>query len=400
MARHGDEHVVFNVRLEWDRWLQVSEHRTSRGSTVILQTDVTTIIRRERRERAKMRDQQAEILQATLDHLNQGVCIFDSKQRLVGWNSRMNGLFTSTQQSTTLGMNFAVLMERLKQELTFELGFDANQLLEWTNHTFRRKPITFEVRRDNGQTYSVFAQEMPDQGFVISFTDVTAERATARTLFDLNEMLEQRVDDRTRELGQALSEAERANASKTRFVAAASHDLLQPLSAAKLFVSSISEQTNPSDARAIAEKAEMALSSVEQFISALLDISKLDAGRAVFDVQPLRLSDIFTPLRNELVPLAQQKGIDLRVMDCGLTVKSDPGYLRRIVQKPFDKCHSLHRSGPCTGGSAAHPQCRADRGLGHRTRYRAARPTDDLSRIRTPFAKQRRYGPRPWPGHR
>ena len=86
MQRHGDEHVVFNVQLQWDRWLQVSEHRTTRGGTVILQTDVTEIIRMERQERDKMRDQQATMLQATLDHLNQGVCIFDHNQILVGWN--------------------------------------------------------------------------------------------------------------------------------------------------------------------------------------------------------------------------------------------------------------------------------------------------------------------------
>jgi CheY-like chemotaxis protein/two-component sensor histidine kinase len=130
----------------------------------------------------------------------------------------------------------------------------------------------------------------------------------------------------------ALAEAERANASKTRFVAAASHDLLQPLSAAKLFVSSLSDQTDPTDTQNILDKAEMALSSVEQFISALLDISKLDSGKAVFDVRPLRLSSIFVPLRNELIPLAEQKGIDLTIMECGMTVESDPGYLRRIVQ--------------------------------------------------------------------
>jgi CheY-like chemotaxis protein len=148
----------------------------------------------------------------------------------------------------------------------------------------------------------------------------------------MNNLLEQRVEDRTRELELALAEAERANASKSRFVAAASHDLLQPLSAAKLFVSSLSEQTNPDDTRAILGKAEMALSSVEQFISALLDISKLDSGKAVFDVQALRLADIFVPLRNELITLAQEKGIDLTIVDTGLTVESDPGYLRRIVQ--------------------------------------------------------------------
>jgi signal transduction histidine kinase/ActR/RegA family two-component response regulator len=332
LARHGDDHVVFNVKLKWDRWLQVSEHRTSRGGTVILQTDVTTIIRRERQERDKIRDKQAEILQATLDHLNQGVCIFDNSQTLVGWNSRMNGLFKAAPNAAVLGMGFSVLLERLKDELTFGPGFGVEDLREWANLKSGRKPILFEITRDTRQTYSVFAQEMPDRGLVISFTDVTSERAAARTLYEMNELLEQRVDDRTRELEMALAEAERANASKTRFVAAASHDLLQPLSAAKLFVSSLSDQTDPKDTQNILDKAEMALSSVEQFISALLDISKLDSGKAVFDVRPLRLSSIFVPLRNELIPLAEQKGIDLTIMECGMTVESDPGYLRRIVQ--------------------------------------------------------------------
>lgn len=332
MERHRDDHVVFNVRLKWDRWLQVSEHRTSRGSTVILQTDVTTIIRRERQERDKIRDKQAEILQATLDHLNQGVCIFDNSHRLVGWNSRMNGLFTSTPNSAAMGMEFSTLLERLKYELTFSPKFGVEHLRRWANAPDRRLPILFEVTRGTEQTFSVFAQEMPDRGLVISFTDVTSERATARTLFEMNEQLELRVDDRTRELEQALSEAERANASKTRFVAAASHDLMQPLSAAKLFVSSFSDQTTAQDMKSVMDKADTALSSVEHLISSLLDISKLDAGKAVFDVRPLCLAGIFVPLRDELMPLAQSKGIDLTIMDCGLTVESDPGYLRRIVQ--------------------------------------------------------------------
>ena len=332
LKHHGDDHVVFNVRLKWDRWLQVSEHRTSQGGTVILQTDVTTIIRRERKERAKMRDKQAEILQATLDHLNQGVCIFDSAQTLVGWNTRMDGLFTSTPQDSAMGMSFDTLLQWLKDELTFDTSFDIAQLKRWANSTSKRDAIMFEVLRDETEVFSVFAQEMPDKGFVISFSDVTAERASARTLYEMNELLEQKVEDRTRELGRALAEAERANASKSRFVAAASHDLLQPLSAAKLFLSSLSEQPDPASAQSIMNKAEMALRSVEHFIASLLDISKLDAGKAVFEVQPLHLSDIFVPLRNELMPLAQQKGVDLRIVETDLMVESDPGYLRRIIQ--------------------------------------------------------------------
>ncbi|APE43503.1 hybrid sensor histidine kinase/response regulator [Sulfitobacter alexandrii] len=331
-GRHRDDHVVFNVSLIHDRWLQVSEHRTARGGTVILQTDVTNIIRLERQERQKVRDEQAQILRATLDHLDQGVCIFDRDRKLIGWNRRMDRLLDLPPRDAALGRSFVVLLELLNRQLTFHDSFDSRMLIDWAMQEGGRQPIAFEVTGTDQQVLSIFAQEMPDRGFVISFTDVSAERAAARALSEMNEMLERRVQSRTHELGIALSEAERANASKSRFVAAASHDLLQPLSAAKLFISALSDQVAGPDQRGIVEKAETALSSVEQIIEALLDISRLDAHRPTFDIQPVALAAVLGPLRDELTPVAEAKGIDLRFVDCGLSVRSDPGYLRRIVQ--------------------------------------------------------------------
>ena len=330
--RHRDDRVTFNVSLTHDRWLQVSEHRTARGGTVILQTDVTNIIRLERKEREKMRDEQARILQATLDHLNQGVCIFDKDKNLVGWNKRMDYLLDLPPQELALGRNFMILLERLRDQLEFVDEFDGDMLVRWANNNEGRPPVAFEVVRAERQILNVFAQEMPDRGFVISFTDVTAEREAARALSEMNEMLERRVQDRTRELGIALSEAERANASKSRFVAAASHDLLQPLSAAKLFINSLANSVESVEQQDVVTKAESALSSVEQIIEALLDISRLDARRPNFDVRTVRLSAVLDPLRDELTPVAAAKGIDLRVVGSGLSVRSDPGYLRRIIQ--------------------------------------------------------------------
>ena len=332
MARHRDDHVVFNVRLTLDRWLQVSEHRTSFGGTVILQTDVTDIIRAERQERDKLRDRQAAMFRATLDHLNQGVCIFDANKTLVGWNKKMDSLLDLPLRSSAVGLDFFTLLGNLEGQIDYGDGFSAERLRQWARRVGGRQPIAFEVKRGADRVLSVFAQEMPDRGFVISFTDVTAERAAARALFEMNEMLERRVDARTVELGEALAEAERANASKSRFVAAASHDLLQPLSAAKLFVSSLSERLDDPAMRDVAGKAENALSSVEQIIEALLDISKLDSGRASFEVQPVRLSAILRPLLDELGPVARAKGLKLRIVDSALSVRSDPGFLRRIVQ--------------------------------------------------------------------
>jgi CheY-like chemotaxis protein/anti-sigma regulatory factor (Ser/Thr protein kinase) len=126
--------------------------------------------------------------------------------------------------------------------------------------------------------------------------------------------------------------AERANASKSRFVAAASHDLLQPLSAAKLYVSSLADRLDQGEDRAVLHKAESALTSAEQIIDALLDISKLDGDGLHFDIRAVALQEILRPLRDEMAVLAERKGLRLRVVDSALMVQSDASYLRRIVQ--------------------------------------------------------------------
>lgn len=331
MDHHLDQHVVFNTSLRGDRWLQVSEHRTSGGGTVILQTDVSDIIQLERQERDRLRDAQARMLQATLDHLNQGVCIFDRQGSLVGWNTKMSKIFAMPEVRARLGISFKTLVARLDVHLTFDSNFNADQFIDWASSGSARAPVAFEVSTA-ARTYSIFAQEMPDRGFVISFTDVTDERAAGRALFELNEQLERRVSERTHELGEALSEAERANASKSRFVAAASHDLLQPLSAAKLFVSSLSDGLVSDADRAVLGKTEQALLGVEQIIEALLDISKLDLGKAIFNVRQVHLSDILDPLRDEMLTAASSKGLDLQILNSTLTIRTDPAYLRRILQ--------------------------------------------------------------------
>jgi signal transduction histidine kinase len=330
--RHQDRHVIFNVRMRGDRWVQVSEHRTADGGTVILQTDVTEIIRLERQERGRLLDDQARVIRATLDHINQGVCIFDETRRLVGWNERLGALLAIPVARLRLGASFDYLLQRFAEEMTFGEAMTAARLVDWVEGRGPRAPLSFEVRRGEALILDVFAQEMPDRGFVMSFTDVTAERAAIDGLSRANETLEARVMERTLELEDALDHAERANAARSRFVAAASHDLLQPLSAAKLFISSIGEESVDARSREALEKAQNALVSVEDILAALLDISKLESGRAAVTVGPVRLEPLLAQLRDEFLPLAAKKGLELRVMPSAAVVASDPAYLRRILQ--------------------------------------------------------------------
>ncbi|WP_350333127.1 hybrid sensor histidine kinase/response regulator [Coralliovum pocilloporae] len=332
LARHKDKHAVFNVRMAGTRWLQVSEHRTTDGGTVILQTDITDMMRLERQERDRLLDDQAQLIKATLEHLNQGVCIFDDQNRLVGRNRRVGELLSIPAHRLQIGTHFSSLYDQIRRQVRFLDRADQDTIQHWVSRKTARAPLSFEIGIDRDRTLAVFAQQMPDKGFVISFTDVSAERAAVRAISQVNEMLEQRVAERTLDLEDALSEAERANASKSRFVAAASHDLLQPLSAAKLYVASLETDLESPDLKERLSKAGNALVSVESILSALLDISKLDSGLASVDISTINLNDMLAQIHDELEPLARQSGLEFRVVPCRALVDSDASYLRRILQ--------------------------------------------------------------------
>ncbi|SIT15025.1 signal transduction histidine kinase [Roseivivax lentus] len=332
MARHQDRNVMFNVELTQDRWLQVSEQRTGKGGTVVLQTDVTDLIRIERQERARLESAQARMIQATLDHLNQGVAIFDASGRLLGWNQKIGALLSVPARLMQLGVTFDAILDQLGQAFVFLGGVDRTIFRHWADHGHTVEPISFEVRHGARDILHVFGRGLPDGGFLISVTDVTAEREAAQRLFEINEMLEQRVMERTLELEDALNAAERANASKNRFVAAASHDLLQPLSAAELFIGSLSDKLGDPADRQVLAKAGTAIKSAVSLIDALLDISKLDSDKLHFDIRAVALSEILDPLRDEMEVLAAEKGLRLTILPSHAIVESDPAYLRRVIQ--------------------------------------------------------------------
>ena len=238
MRRHRRDHVIFNLALTDNRWMQVSEHRTANSGTAIVQTDVSDLMRAEREQRERLLDNQGRIIRATLDHLAQGVAIFDAEGLLAGWNRRFRVLTGLPPQTFTLGTRFQRVTDQIQQSFRLADSQSAARIAAWMQDRAGRGALSFELtQKDGAMTLDGFAQRLPDDGFVLSLTDVTAERDALRRLARANEELEARVAARTDELRDALARAERSNASKSRFVAAASHDLLQPLSAAKLYLS-------------------------------------------------------------------------------------------------------------------------------------------------------------------
>jgi signal transduction histidine kinase/CheY-like chemotaxis protein len=180
---------------------------------------------------------------------------------------------------------------------------------------------------------------MPDGNLVITFTDVTPSFEAAEALERANATLEKRVRDRTEELTRLNSElalakstAEDANISKTRFLAAASHDILQPLNAARLYVTSLVERQNGGEDSRLVENIDDSLEAIEEILGALLDISRLDAGAMTPSISSFKMADLMRSLEIEFAPAARAKGLKLTFVPCSLPVESDRLLLRRLLQ--------------------------------------------------------------------
>src|SRR5262249_27673357 len=134
------------------------------------------------------------------------------------------------------------------------------------------------------------------------------------------------------ELGRAKGEAEEANISKTRFLAAASHDILQPLNAARLYVTSLVERQRSGNDAQLVTNIDASLDAVEEILGALLDISRLDTGAMKPETVGFRIDELLRQLEVEFTPLAQEKGLTLKFVPCSLAVQSDRRLLRRLLQ--------------------------------------------------------------------
>ncbi|OCP25083.1 MULTISPECIES: hybrid sensor histidine kinase/response regulator [unclassified Ensifer] len=137
-------------------------------------------------------------------------------------------------------------------------------------------------------------------------------------------------------LQEERDRAQAADRAKTRFLAAASHDLRQPIHALSLLVSTLAilgQRGNVSsgDARDLATRAKSAVGNLSGLLNALLDISRLDAGIVTVVNETMALRDLFRDLRDEFAAEAHQRGLELRIVDSDLLVDSDPMMLRRIL---------------------------------------------------------------------
>jgi PAS domain S-box-containing protein len=213
---------------------------------------------------------------------------------------------------------------------------DLDDLLISLYRDGQRVGFETRLRRHNGDSVPVSLNVLlkdSKTGLIEVFVhDITERKRAQATMARINTDLEQRVEARTRELQVAKQEAEAANASKDKYLAAASHDLLQPLNAARLLVATLQERELPNDNRVLVDRIHTALTGAEELLADLLDISRLDANAVTPDLEDFAARDLLNTLYSEFQPVAQQAGLELKLIDSSHIVRSDSRLLMRILR--------------------------------------------------------------------
>jgi Na+/proline symporter/signal transduction histidine kinase/CheY-like chemotaxis protein len=272
-----------------------------------------------------------DLLQCALDHVGQGIAVFDKKMQLICWNRQYREILMLPPQFARVGTPLDEIIrfkaKRVHKDPTAVEEFVTDRIVKYqlTEQGFH------ECTMDN-RVIEVRVNAMPQGGVVVTYTDITERQAAAEALARANENLERRVEARTLELAIAKAKADEANISKTRFLAAASHDVLQPLNAARLYASSLLERSPPAELGRLARNIDASLDGVEEILNALLDISRLDSGamKPEFGVFPVK--DLLEQITIDFEPIAKARGISFIIVPSSALIRSDRKLLRRILQ--------------------------------------------------------------------
>jgi len=289
-----------------------------------------------------------DLLQIALDQMEQGITVFDKDFRLICWNRQYRSLFDLPDEMGQVGVS----LDQILRHLAERGDIPADQRVTMLNRlTSFVSPWQMELKT-SGRILELRSNPMPDGGIVATYADISGRVEQDLALKRANESLEQRVKTRTieltrvnEELAQAQMLAEEANLGKTRFLAAAGHDILQPLNAARLYCSSLIEKAGKGPAGKAAVNIESSLESVETILGAVLDISRLDAGAMKPDDTAFNLDGLLRQIGNDFRPMAAEKKLGLTIMPSSLTVVTDRNLLRRLIQNLVSNAIKYTRQG-------------------------------------------------------
>jgi len=280
-----------------------------------------------------------DILQHGLDHAGQGITVLDRDLRLLAWNRAFIELYDLPPSLVRFGTGLDEVVRYNAARGAYGDG-QQDELMAARLESFvrDREPVRLKLYPSK-KVIEIRSNPLPDGGLVTTYTDITEAVAAQEELERTNETLERRVVERTEEISRVNTElqgakaaADDANASKTRFLAAASHDILQPLNAARLYATSLVERDRTAGHPDLAENIDASLDAVEEILTALLEISRLDGGALKPEITAFRLDELLRQLQREFEPSAQEKGLKLVFLPTSVALRSDRRLIRRLLQ--------------------------------------------------------------------
>ncbi len=292
-------------------------------------------------------------LLTSLENMDQGISVVDKHLNLVAWNKRYANLYPYPDNFLAVGTPIEKLIRYNASQGEFGTDNVDAEVEKRLGRLRSGMPHRFTRQRKDGRVIEMVGNPLPGGGFVTSFNDITGHVEIQQALEESNIDLEARIKKRTeevhsinaelrleierrseaeKELIRARKAAEDANASKTRFLALASHDVLQPLNAAKLYVSALEEQELSEQANSIIQKLNHSVTSSENLIGTLLDIARLDQGEMKPELEPVDVRTLLSPLVDEMAMRAKEKGLGFTAIIRPIWALADKTYLYRITQ--------------------------------------------------------------------
>lgn len=287
------------------------------------------------------------VLQSAIENVREGISVIDSELKLVAWNKRYLDIFNYPDDFIYIGCPTSQLIHfNLSQQgyFTQDIERQVEKRIQFIKAGSRHNS---EYKLKNGKTIHIEGNPIPGGGFVMIFSDITKYRQTERVLKEENTDLESRVKFRTAELEQANKElaqanlelvqaqekAEQAHIKKSQYLKACSHDLLQPLSAARLFSSAISLSSRVTNKeRGQIKKIDDSLELANSLLLDLNEIARIESGNITPTIEPIEINKIFTMLANEFNALTGEYHIEFHCKMSKLYVASDITLLARIIQ--------------------------------------------------------------------
>jgi Na+/proline symporter/signal transduction histidine kinase/CheY-like chemotaxis protein len=280
------------------------------------------------------------LLQSAIENASEGISIVDNELKLVAWNKKYIDLFSYPKELIYKGCPIKHLIRYNASRGLCGEGEITRQVEKRLEYLRNGSPHSSERQHPDGQVIRIQGNPLPGGGFVMLFSDVTAYKEAERVLKESNLDLEAIITERTKKLEKtnedldiAREKAEQAHIKKSLYLKACSHDLMQPLEAARLFTSALSSQGNLSESQFRQVKnIDHSLKVANDLLSDLGEIARIESGNITAHYTTFSINDLFKDLAQEFSASAKEYDVEFRVVYCKAWITSDRNLLRRILQ--------------------------------------------------------------------